>query len=262
MSFRDNLLKKIEIKKMARQVLQSIVPNDSSRRIDLETMRHLLEMGPYHYRKERDLELYCENAGPDKQRIIVLDNELKTYHTTVDDVVLRKSPTVKEMLSIRNAIKILNDSTAVDRRKADTVRQVRSQLLDALDLDFDEADIMAMVKDGQNALENRYAEGVVEMLTLFAELLDYQKAPQPFQLAHHHIWGALQKRRSGEVLFGPLVFFNLMRSCVGLIENPISSLDPSGLNRFQGIAKGEMDGDLNGVQVFEYLKKAVMGIPS
>jgi hypothetical protein len=258
MGFRENLLKKIEIEQRVDQVLGSIVPSDSSRRIDLETMRQLLEMGPYHHRRERDLDLYCENERTDRQLIIVLDNELKIYDTSVEDVALRKSPTVKEMVNIRNAIKILNDKAVVVSRKADTVQRVRSALIDALDLSFSAADIDALAKDGCDALKNNYAEGVVEILALFAELLGYQKAPKAFQLGHHHIWGVLKKGGPAEVLFGPMVLFSLMRNSVALLEIPISSLDKAGLKRFEQVAKGESKGDFSGEQVFESLKTAVM----
>lgn len=258
MGFRENLLKKIEIKQLTGQVLGSIVPNDSSKRIDLDAMRRLLEMGPYHYRRERDLDLYCENAGDDRQMIIVLDNELKIYHTDVEDVALRKSPTTKEMVNIRNAIKILNDKKVVVSRKGDTVQQVRSRLIDALDLSFSATDIEALVKDGSDALQNNYADGVVETLSLFAELLGYKKASKSFRLAHHQAWGKLKKGRPGEVIFGPAVLFSLVRNSVAILHQAISSLDKEGLNRFQQVAKGEIDGDHSGADVFEYLRKEVM----
>lgn len=258
MSFRDNLLKKIEIKQLSRQVLGSIVPNDSSKRIDLESMRRLLELGPYHYHKVRDLDLYCENENEAPQKIIVLDNELKTYHSSIEDVALRKSPTIKEMISIRNAIKILNDKAVVIRRKADTVQDVRSGLINALDLSFSTADIDALVKDGSDALKNNYAEGVVAILALFAELLDYHNAPKTFQMLHHQIWAKRVKKSSGEIQFGPMILFSLMRNRLTLVEKPLSSSDKAGLKRLQQIGKGDAMGDINGEMVFESLKGSVL----
>ncbi|MBU2621632.1 MAG: hypothetical protein KKD92_04875, partial [Proteobacteria bacterium] len=113
MSFKENLLKKIRIDKMAEKMLNSIGPPDSGRKVDKETMRKMLEMSAYQTRKERDLELYIHDNADGIKRILVLDNELPLYNTTVDDVVLRKSPTLKEMLSIRNALKILNDADVI-----------------------------------------------------------------------------------------------------------------------------------------------------
>ncbi|MGD9325266.1 MAG: hypothetical protein PVG26_14685, partial [Desulfobacterales bacterium] len=92
MSFKENLLKKIEINKLSSKVLQTIGPADSGLKIDKEAMRKLLEIGPYRYRKERDLDLYIEQPDDDQSIILVLDNELPIYKTTIEDVLIRKSP--------------------------------------------------------------------------------------------------------------------------------------------------------------------------
>ena len=137
MGFRENLLKKIQIEDLAQGILRSIDPQDSAKRMDREAMRQLLEMSTYSYRKERDLDLYMLN----EKEILALDNELKIYRTTAEDIGLRKSPTIKEMVSFRNAIKILNDKDVVVSRKSDTVLRIRSELVAALDLSFAAADI-------------------------------------------------------------------------------------------------------------------------
>ena len=110
MSFRENLLKKIEIDKLTTTVLNSIGPSGGERKIDKEAMTQLLEMSPYRYQRERDLDLFVQEAESGRGKILVLDNELPIYTTTIQDVAMRKSPYIKEMVSIRNAIKILKDS--------------------------------------------------------------------------------------------------------------------------------------------------------
>jgi len=77
MSFKKNILKKIKINKTARQVIVSIGPPDSGRKIDKDAMRRLLEMSPYTHRKERDLDLYLEDTAQEKKKILVLDNDEK-----------------------------------------------------------------------------------------------------------------------------------------------------------------------------------------
>ena len=106
MSFRENLLKKIQIDRLTRIVLQSIGTPESGLKIDKDAMRRLLAMSPYEYRKVRDLDLYIREADGGKNKILVLDNELPIYLTTVDDVAMRKSPYIAEMVKIRNIIKI------------------------------------------------------------------------------------------------------------------------------------------------------------
>ena len=117
MSFKENLLKKIKIDKMARQAIASIGPVDSGRKIDKKIMRELLEMTGYTYKRKRDLDLYIEDIGAEKTRILVLDNDLAIYNTSVYDVAMRKSPTVKEMMNPFNVVKILKDTDVVISKK-------------------------------------------------------------------------------------------------------------------------------------------------
>lgn len=258
MGFKENYLKKIRVNRLAQQVQRSIGSPGSGQRADLEAMRSLLELGPFNHRPERDLNLYMIDIGEPQPLIMVLDNELKIYRTTVEDVALRKSPTVKEMISIRNAIKILNDTPVVAFRKAEAVDQIRSKIIDTLDLSFTAQDIDSLVDDGQAALKHKYEEGVLEALVLFAELLGYQKAPKPFQLAHHMIWGRLNKPGGAETAFGPMVMFNRMHSRLAMIDAAVSSSDKAGLQRLQQIAKGETDADIIGDAVFDELRRRVM----
>lgn len=254
MGFRENLLKKIEIDQLTDTIVRSIGPAGGEQRLDRDAMRRLLEMGAYPYRKERDLDLYVLN---DKE-ILALDNELKIYRTTAEDIALRKSPTVKEMISIRNAIKILNDKDVVVCRKADTVTRIRAELIEVLDLSYTAADIETLVRDGSEALKNGYTDGVVEILSLFAELLGFKKAPKIFQVPHHHIWGVLEQPRAGESRFGPMVMLGLINNRLSMIQKPISSLDKDGLENYNQAARGEGRADLTGDKVWEALKKAVL----
>ena len=254
MGFRENLLKKIQIEELANSILLSIDPQDSAKRVDREAMRRLLEMGAYSYRKERDLDLYELT----KTEILALDNELKIYRTTAEDIGLRKSPTIKEMVSFRNAIKILNDKDVVVSRKADTVSRIRSELVEALDLSYSTADIESLAADGSQALKSGYAEGVVEILTLFAELLHFQKAPKIFQVSHHQTWGALERPREGEWRYGPLVMFDMMHNSLKMIENPINSADKGALELFRQAARDAEHADLSGDSVWKALQKAVL----
>ena len=68
MSFKENLLKKIEIDKMAKQVIASMGPPESGRKIDKTIMRSLLEMSDYTYKRKRDLDLYIEDIDAEKTR--------------------------------------------------------------------------------------------------------------------------------------------------------------------------------------------------
>jgi hypothetical protein len=257
MGFRENLLKKIHINRLAARVIGSINPTDSAQRIDSEAMQELLAMSSYTRQKERDLDLYILNGG----HILLLDNELKIYNSTAEDIGLRKSPTVKEMISIRNAIKILNDKDVVISRKADTVKRIHKDMIGVLDLSFGENDIESMVNDGIDAFNNRYTDGVIEMLTLFAELLEFVKAPKAFRVPHHQIWGKATETKSGQRLFGPAIILGLMHNNLKMTKNAVSCDDKSVIDIFQQVVKGEIDADLTDAAVFHALKHAVLKKP-
>ena len=261
MSFKENLLKKIEINKLSRKVLQTIGPADSGLKIDKESMRNLLEIGPYQYRKERDLDLYIEQPDNGQSIILVLDNELPIYKTTIEDVLIRKSPYTKEMLNIRNIIKILKDSDVKISRKEASVEIVQKKCLEGLDLKFKESDITAMVKEGSDSLENGYTDGVMESLSLFSELLGYRPPPRAFQIPHHEIFGGLSEKAGAEVLYGPVVALSHIDNSLRLMKDQISNMDKSKIDIFQKAIQGKGKADVEGTDVFRYLKEEVLKRP-
>ena len=58
MSFRENLLKKIEIGELSERVARSLGTLGSGKKIDRKAMQRLLELAGWRYRRERDLDLY------------------------------------------------------------------------------------------------------------------------------------------------------------------------------------------------------------
>jgi hypothetical protein len=258
MPFKENLLKKIQINQLSRQVLQSIGTVGSDLKLDKDAMRNLLEMGPYQYRKARDLDLYIEQPDHGQSIILVLDNELPIYKTTVEDVVLRKSPYTKEMLNIRNIIKILKDSDVKLSRKEESVKAVQKKCIDCLDLSYAQADIAALAQEGSQSLENGYAEGVMESLALFSELLGYRTPPKAFRVPHHTIFGAQSEKAGGEILYGPMVALSRIDNSLRMIADQVSNMDKRKLDVFQKVIQGKAKADVEGTAVFRYLKEAVL----
>jgi hypothetical protein len=258
MSFKDNLLKKIEINQLSNKVLASIGSAESGLKIDKDAMRILLEMSPYEYQKERDLDLYIQKGGGDLSRILVLDNELPIYETTVEDVLIRKSPYTKEMLSIKNVMKILKDSDVKQSRKKASLESVQKECIDGLDLTYNTSDIEAIAKDGADSLENGYFDGILESLSLFAELLGYQPPPKAFRIRHHESYGAVSEGQAGEFLYGPAVVLSRIDNLLVMFEDPISSLNKGNIALFQKIAQGEEKASIEGKEVFQYLTNAVV----
>jgi hypothetical protein len=258
MSYKENLLKKIEIDRLVNRVITSIGSPDSGRKLDKEAMRRLLDMAGYSHRHERDLDLYLENDDTAKGLILVLDNDLTIYDTTVEDVIIRKSPVLKEMVSIRNIIKILNDKDVVVSRKEASVLHVREACVKQLDLSHTAEDIGDIAIEGKASLESRYADGVVEVLAMFAEMLGYQPPPKVFDARHHDIMGALTEKAGGDTRFGPAVIYGMAHSEIKLIDRQLSSLNKEDLEYFQGVVKGETKAAAEGADVFEFLKQSVL----
>jgi hypothetical protein len=257
-SFKENLLKKIKINQLSRSVLASIGSAESGLKIDKDGMRSLLEMSPYQYQKQRDLDLYVQKGEGDRSRILVLDNELPIYETTVEDVLIRKSPYTKEMLSLKNVIKILKDSDVKVSRKEASLESVQKACIDALDLTYGPSDIEAIAKEGTDSLKNGYFEGMLESVSLFAELLKYQPPPTSFRIRHHISFGVVAEKENGELLYGPAVVLSRIDNSLVMIEDPISSFDKSKIKFFQKIAHGEEKAPVEGKEVFRYLKEAIL----
>lgn len=259
MSFKDNLRKKIEINDLVRRIKASMGAPDSGRRVDKDLVRKLLAEGDYEKMVERDMELYRLSPLGNKPRLLVLDNDLPIYCTSVDDVVMRKSPVVKEMLNIRNVIKILNDADVVISKKAVSLNTLQEELVAGLDLRYTPEDIENLVYDGRSALENKYAEGVQETLVLLAELLEYGPAPKALRVHHHVIWGA-SAGSGGRMLFGPVVVYSLMHSTLKRIQQPVNLSDPEDLARYEAVVSGTTAADQMGEDVFKALGESVPAV--
>jgi len=262
MPFRENLLSKIEIDQLADMVARSIDPSDATKRIDLNSMRQLMEKGGFTFRRERDLDLFFLDPQEETEAtatILVLDNELTVYRTTVDDAVMRKSPTVKEMVSIRNAIKILKDTDVLVAKKAETVRLVQKRCIDGLDLSFTRQDIEKLAADACTALDNEYTDGIMEGLDLFAELLGYAAAPKPLRFRHCRVIGPLDKSDARNPQFGPpIIVFRRMDDQVLLLQQslkPLHKADRDVLATY--IESGKKDKNA-GKDAFRLLSQAVI----
>ena len=258
MYYKDNLLKKIEIDRLVRSIAGDIGSVESGKRIDKAQLAQLITFFPWSRRQERDLVLFMETDGPGKTRILVMDNDLTIYNTSVEDVVLRKSPTVKEMVNIRNAIKILNDKDVVVSKKEASLKTIQKICIDELDLRFTASDIDGLARDGKASLENGHAPGVQESLMLFAEILGMIPAPNTFSLNHHDIYGLLAEKPNGEITFGPLMMFSLVHSTLTCIEIRLSSRDKGRFDTLKAVASGEAEASASGPAAFDLMKSKVL----
>lgn len=258
MSFRENLLKKIEINRLADQVRKTIAPASSQIRLDKDLMRELLAMSSFEPRQERDLNLFVKKDDQEIPLVLVLDNELPIYRTSVEDVALRKSPYTKEMLNLRNIIKILKDSDVKISRKDASLDTVQADCLAALDLSYTAEDVEAIAYDGAASLESKYPEGVIENLSLFAELAGFKPPPAPFKSQHHVIFGKIDDSDGSGYQFGPFCIYDRVHDRLGLVEKALSAEDPEQLEYFKQLLDGRQKPPVGGARVFATLKQIVL----
>ena len=258
MSFKENLLKKIKINTLADTVLNSLGTPDSGKKLDKHAMRTLLDMNGFSNQKTRDLDLYVQDDGRAEKRIMVLGNELAFFRTTLADVAMRRSPTVKEMISIRNAIKILNDKDIVISKGADTVETIRRECLDSLDLTYNEADVDEIVQDGIASLKNSYSDGIIEALVLFAELLAYQNPPKELQIRHCRLFGRASRTEAGSLRFGPMVIYAMMQNALKYCDESVAVSSKQAIAHIEKIISGDESAFCEGPDVFYELKRLVL----
>lgn len=229
------------------------------RKVDKETMRRLLSLSPFILVRQRDLELYFRELEPGIGEVLVLDNELPLYgKTTLDDVTLRRSPELKEMISIRNMIKILNDSDILMCKGRDALFYVRDRALDLLDLHFEEKDIEEIANDGIEALVKGDSEAVMETLDLFIEILGYESVPAAVLVNDYVMFGFHHKTEDAREGFGPIIMYNDRTNILRLIKETVPVDDPVGREIIPEVALGEVEPDAEGYEAFWFLKQEVL----
>ncbi|MBU1170183.1 MAG: hypothetical protein KKD44_11520 [Proteobacteria bacterium] len=260
MSFKQNLLKKIKLDQMRKRVLVTLGPSGSGTKVDKNAMKNLVIAAGLRHKKLRGLDLYLAEGTEDKakQKILVLDNDLAVYDTTLDDVALRKEPTVKEMISIKNAIKILNDKDVVVSRKDMSVETVYAESISRLDLSFTHDDIKKLEYEGRAAVEWNDTEAVLESLSLFGELLAYGAEPKAFKIDGYAMMGAYSQNATGEDQFGPAVVFSIGDGTIKLIEQKMVTHDKEEIKSFHDQVLGRKDPARMGPSVIEYMASQVL----
>jgi hypothetical protein len=160
------------------------------------------------------------------------------------------------MVNIRNAVKIIRDQDVVIGKKAASVEIIRDLCISRLDLGMTMADLDAIEREGLAALENRNADGVIESIGLFAEILGYAVVPKPFKIKHFEILGRISLDEKGVQTVGPIVLYSLIQNELKLIENKIPVFSKEQVSMFREIAAGIQDPDQQGSEVFHHFKQA------
>ncbi len=258
MTFKENILLKIKINSLAGRVMITIGPVGSGQKIDKQSMRSMLEIGRYKYKRTRGLDLYFTDEESKKKNILVLDNELPIYSTTIMDVKLRKNPVVKEMLNIPNVFKILNDKDVIVSKRENSLEIVRQECLRHLDLTCEEKDINEIFTDGKNGFETGSTENVLEAITIFNEILEYSPPPISMKVKNHDITGELVKREDGEIVFGPAVIYDAINNTLKLFDGQVRKSDLDKIDFFHNVVSGNEDPSKEGIEVLQFLKEEAL----
>ncbi|MDY6990764.1 MAG: hypothetical protein SWQ30_22205 [Thermodesulfobacteriota bacterium] len=259
MSFKENLKRKMLIDSLTRTASPSVGASGVHPKVDKETIRKLLSLSPFVFEKRRDLDLYFRELEPGLGEILVLDNELPLYgKTTLDDVTMRRSPELKEMVNIRNIIRILKDSDILMCKGREALRYVQERALELLDLRYEPKDIEAMADEGLEAFARADSEAVMEALDLFVEILGYESLPAEVLVNDYIMVGACQKDENGKELFGPIIMYNDRTNTLRVIKRPMASRDPVEREMIARVALGEIEADTEEFAVFPFLKEEVL----
>ena len=261
MSFKENLLKKLEIDRLATRIIASCESARTRHRVDMDAMRLLLELSPYKYQRERDLDLYVKPIEGELKMILVLDNELPLFRSTIKDVVIRRSPRTLEMWSFRTVRKILVDSDIKVSVKGKSVETVRQDAEEQLDVTYTAADIENLALEGMALLAEGDAGGVETTLTLFAALLGYRKPPGYFGLDHTVCFGAPASGPDNDAAFGPLVLYRSADNALAWVDEPLSGAGQQQMDFLRAVASGESSVPVTGDAVFRKLQANVPAAP-
>ena len=134
MSSKENLKAKIKLDRLLQKILATIREPPGKRWLDKVLTQELLEMTDLEHKKVRDLHLYIRPLEDAIMEVLVLDYELPIYHTTVDDVALRKSPYWQQIISIKNIKKIMNDQDVIISKGKESLKRLHANALALLDL--------------------------------------------------------------------------------------------------------------------------------
>lgn len=259
MGFKENLKAKIHLDRVYRRVAHTIKePPDTPRWVDKDLTREILDRTDFEYKKEGNLPLYIRPLREDTLEILVLDNELPVYHTTVEDVILRKNPHWQEMFSIRNVRRIMNDQDVVVSRGRKSLERLHAIALAHLDLTFTREDVLALVEDARRAIEAGAAESLRESLDLFLELLGFETVYLKVLEPDLQFFGRSRTDDGGTPFYEHLLVLNEETLSIGLKKGDFSPKDQSDLQWVTRYAQGLERADLRNLEVFQFLAELAL----
>jgi hypothetical protein len=258
MSFKESLKAKIKVDKLLQRLISTMREPPGKRWLDKGLIQELLEMTDFEHKKVKDLQLYIRPLAGEIMEVVVLDNDLPIYHTTVTDVALRKSPYWQQMFSISNIRKIMNDQDVIISKGKESIKRLHANALALLDLSYSRDDLAPLLEDACQGLEQKSIAQVQESLDLFFDLLDFQPVSLEMLERDLQIF-ARPKPNSGVVpTFEHLILFNEENLSLGLKKGTFSPQNDLDLAWVMQRARGEKKADLQGIDVFGFLTELAL----
>jgi len=258
MSFRENLKGKMKLDGLFQSLVSTTREPPGRRWLDKELTQELLARTDFEHKKVRGLHLYIRPLEGEVMEVAVLDNELPIYHTTVDDVTMRKSPYWQQMFSIRNVRKIMNDHDVIATKGKESLKRLHASALALLNLTYTRDDLALLLEDARRGLEQRSISQIQESLDLFFELLGFQ--PLSLEVLEPRFQSFARAKTNGGVVpgFEHLALFNEENLSLGLKKGAFSPQSDSNLGWVMQYARGEVTADLQDMDVFEFLAELAL----
>ena len=259
MSLKENLQKKIKIQRLTDTIDSTMRETAEKKHVNKDAVRELLEMTDFEKTRARDLILYVRPVSGDTKEVLVLDNELPIYRSTVADVAMRKTPHWKEMFSIKNIQKVLNDKDVIVSKGKESLIRVKDSALALLDLSYSREDLERLSRDARISLNKNSLSGIQESFDLFFQLLDFQSITSEILEPHVKLFAGVTETAGEARLYQDVIIFDEKRLEVRLLKGDFSPDSDWDLARLLKVVKGEFPADAEGEGVFEYLVQLVPG---
>ena len=253
MSFKENLKAKINLDRLLQKLVSTIREPPGKRWLDKVLTQELLDMTDLKHEKVSYLHLYLRPLEGEIMEVLVFDNELPIYHTTVADVALRKSPYWQEMFSIRNIRKIMNDQDVIISKGKESLKSLHANAMALLDLTYTRDDLTLLLEDARQGLDQKSIAQIQESFDLFFELLDFQPVSLGVLEQDLQIFAGPKLNGGAVPAFEHLILFDEETLSLGLKKGAFSPENDLDLAWVMQYVRGEKTADLKGIDVFKFL---------
>jgi len=253
MSFKENLKAKINLDRLLHKLVSTIREPPGKRWLDKVLTQELLDMTDLKHEKVSYHHLYIRPLEGEIMEVLVFDNELPIYHTTVADVALRKSPYWQQMFSIKNIRKIMNDQDVIISKGKESLKRLHANAMALLDLTYTRDDLTLLLGDARQGLVQKSIAQIQESFDLFFELLDFEPVSLGVLEQNLQIFAGPKLNGGAVPAFEHLILFDEETQSLGLKKgafSPQSDLDLAWVIKY---ARSEEPADLKGIDVFKFL---------